>query len=330
MGRLLGFGRVEVTTGSPHGALLLLLPLPLSANQPASSVPRTPAMQSLSDKLGWYAALTGINLMMLIARMLQLMDFQASHWYRIRVACAASAGHNLTLRLPPPSSQPRLGVVTRSLAEAGPDLLHFGLVFGLVFIGFAMTAHLIFGNSVAGAVRGEEWEVAAWLSSWRTSERNSFPAHPLCVCPPPATPSRLQASALLAAPLTPVLHCCLGTRPSMRTSWPSVACKVSVPQRVCRCGPHLCVVHELEAQSAHLPPMPPVQAWQGQPSSGPLRSWCSWCCSTSCWLSSWTPLPRSEWSCGMIGGPQAGIADERSPPPKLGLLACAGLHQSGC
>lgn len=33
-------------------------------------------LQSLSDKLGWYAALTGINLLLLIASMLALMDFQ--------------------------------------------------------------------------------------------------------------------------------------------------------------------------------------------------------------------------------------------------------------
>lgn len=43
-------------------------------------------------------------------------------------------------------------MVTRSLAHAGPDLLHFGLVFGLVFVGYAFLAHLIFGNAIAGAV----------------------------------------------------------------------------------------------------------------------------------------------------------------------------------
>lgn len=40
--------------------------------------------------------------------------------------------------------------MTRSLAHAGPDLLHFGLVFGMVFSTYANAAHLIFGNSVAG------------------------------------------------------------------------------------------------------------------------------------------------------------------------------------
>lgn len=42
-------------------------------------------MQGLSDKLAWYAALTGINLLMLIARLLQLLDFQV----RWPLGCAA-------------------------------------------------------------------------------------------------------------------------------------------------------------------------------------------------------------------------------------------------
>jgi hypothetical protein len=44
--------------------------------------------------------------------------------------------------------QPRLGIVTRSLRIALPDLLHFALVAGVVFIGYCMMAYLIFGNSL--------------------------------------------------------------------------------------------------------------------------------------------------------------------------------------
>jgi len=44
--------------------------------------------------------------------------------------------------------QPRLGVITRSLRLALPDLLHFALVAGAVFVGYSMTAFLIFGNTV--------------------------------------------------------------------------------------------------------------------------------------------------------------------------------------
>lgn len=74
-----------------------------------------------------YYALHGINILLLIARMLKRMDFQ-----------------------------PRLGVVTRSLALAGPDLAHFALVAGVVFIGYAMMAHLIFGNSIASYATFQE------------------------------------------------------------------------------------------------------------------------------------------------------------------------------
>eukprot|EP00192_Tetraselmis_astigmatica_P001702 CAMPEP_0117652658 /NCGR_PEP_ID=MMETSP0804-20121206/2750_1 /TAXON_ID=1074897 /ORGANISM="Tetraselmis astigmatica, Strain CCMP880" /LENGTH=1606 /DNA_ID=CAMNT_0005458731 /DNA_START=90 /DNA_END=4910 /DNA_ORIENTATION=+ len=76
-------------------------------------------LQSIVDSLAWYYAINGINILFLIARVLKLMDFQ-----------------------------PRLGVVTRSLALAGPDLAHFVLVCGMVFVGYAMMAHLIFGNNI--------------------------------------------------------------------------------------------------------------------------------------------------------------------------------------
>jgi len=66
-----------------------------------------------------YFALNGINILLLIARILRLMDFQ-----------------------------PRLGVVTRSLWLAGPDLIHFFIVASMVFIGYSMMAHLIFGNVI--------------------------------------------------------------------------------------------------------------------------------------------------------------------------------------
>jgi len=76
-------------------------------------------LRDLIDMLNWYFALNGINILLLIARVLKLMDFQ-----------------------------PRLGVVTRSLWLAGPDLIHFAIVAGMVFVGYAMMAHLIFGNAI--------------------------------------------------------------------------------------------------------------------------------------------------------------------------------------
>ena len=69
--------------------------------------------------VAWYYALSGINILLLLARLLRRMDFQ-----------------------------PRLGVITRSLRRAMPDLLHFALVAGAVFVGYSMMAFLIFGNAV--------------------------------------------------------------------------------------------------------------------------------------------------------------------------------------
>ena len=74
---------------------------------------------SIHHTLQRYFALNGINILLLIARILKLMDFQ-----------------------------PRLGVVTRSLWLAGPDLIHFFIVASMVFIGYSMMAHLIFGNVI--------------------------------------------------------------------------------------------------------------------------------------------------------------------------------------
>lgn len=80
---------------------------------------RFEAMGALVDDLTWYYALNGFIALLLIIVMLKKMDFQ-----------------------------PRLGVVTRSLALAGSDLLHFSVVSGLVFFGYAIMAHLIFGSSI--------------------------------------------------------------------------------------------------------------------------------------------------------------------------------------
>jgi len=44
--------------------------------------------------------------------------------------------------------QPRLGVVTRALQLAAPDLLHFFLVAGSVFLCYCVMGFLIFGNSL--------------------------------------------------------------------------------------------------------------------------------------------------------------------------------------
>ncbi|KAI8467677.1 MAG: hypothetical protein J3K34DRAFT_480735 [Monoraphidium minutum] len=76
-------------------------------------------LEAAVSLVGWYYALSGINVLLLQARLLRRMDFQ-----------------------------PRLGVITRSLRLALPDLLHFALVAGAVFLGYSVMGFLIFGSAV--------------------------------------------------------------------------------------------------------------------------------------------------------------------------------------
>ena len=73
-------------------------------------------MKQLVEYLQTYMTLSGINIILLLGRILKLMDFQ-----------------------------PRLGVITHTLALATVDLIHFFIIFILIFMGFAFIGHVIFG-----------------------------------------------------------------------------------------------------------------------------------------------------------------------------------------
>ena len=73
-------------------------------------------MKSLVTYFQMYMTLSGINIILMLGRILKLMDFQ-----------------------------PRLGVITRTLALATADLAHFFVIFALVFVGYAFIGHVIFG-----------------------------------------------------------------------------------------------------------------------------------------------------------------------------------------
>lgn len=115
--------------------------------------------------------------------------------------CRPSACSLTPTAHPPPtrprSLQPRLGVVTRSLAHAGPDLLHFGLVFGLVFAGYAMLAFLVFGNSVAGALG---WVWAGCLGPRKGGFAGSLRA---CLCLKKKRKRAPTSAAMASPPLPP-------------------------------------------------------------------------------------------------------------------------------
>ena len=66
-----------------------------------------------------YMTLSGINIILILGRILKLMDFQ-----------------------------PRLGVITHTLSLAFADLMHFFVIFIMVFMGYAFIGHVIFADSI--------------------------------------------------------------------------------------------------------------------------------------------------------------------------------------
>eukprot|EP00297_Palpitomonas_bilix_P001924 CAMPEP_0113904696 /NCGR_PEP_ID=MMETSP0780_2-20120614/23454_1 /TAXON_ID=652834 /ORGANISM="Palpitomonas bilix" /LENGTH=1416 /DNA_ID=CAMNT_0000898451 /DNA_START=419 /DNA_END=4669 /DNA_ORIENTATION=- /assembly_acc=CAM_ASM_000599 len=66
-----------------------------------------------------YTVICGINILLLVFRLLKLMHFQA-----------------------------RMGLLTRTLSHASTDLLHFVILFMITFTGFAFMAYLLFGHQL--------------------------------------------------------------------------------------------------------------------------------------------------------------------------------------
>eukprot|EP00271_Cylindrocystis_brebissonii_P012760 TRINITY_DN31_c0_g1_i5.p1 TRINITY_DN31_c0_g1~~TRINITY_DN31_c0_g1_i5.p1 ORF type:complete len:1582 (+),score=269.36 TRINITY_DN31_c0_g1_i5:725-5470(+) len=77
------------------------------------------AVEAMINFRALYFALQGINVLLMVLRILKLMDFQ-----------------------------PRMGIITRTVAKAAPDLAHFFLFFFVIFFGFAVFGHLVFGRSI--------------------------------------------------------------------------------------------------------------------------------------------------------------------------------------
>lgn len=51
--------------------------------------------------------------------------------------------------------QPRLGTITRTIRAALPELIHFFILFFVLFSGFAMYGHLVFGRSLDQATKNK-------------------------------------------------------------------------------------------------------------------------------------------------------------------------------
>ena len=69
--------------------------------------------------LSFYITLMSINIVLYVARILKFMNFQ-----------------------------PRIGLVTRTLAIAASDLVHFFVLASVVFMGYAIMGHLLFGSQI--------------------------------------------------------------------------------------------------------------------------------------------------------------------------------------
>ncbi|GAQ78340.1 Ca2+-modulated nonselective cation channel polycystin [Klebsormidium nitens] len=78
-----------------------------------------------------YAAINGLNIFLVIVRVLKLFDFQ-----------------------------PKMGVITRSLTLAGPELLNFFVLWFIFFLGYAFMGHMIFGRSIED-FRTLQWSMTA-------------------------------------------------------------------------------------------------------------------------------------------------------------------------
>ncbi|KAK3281907.1 hypothetical protein CYMTET_10329 [Cymbomonas tetramitiformis] len=76
-------------------------------------------MRHLTSFQVTYMMLHGLNSFLLIARMLKVCDFQ-----------------------------PRMGILTRTLTVAASDLYHFFILLFLIFVGYGVTGHLVFGTTL--------------------------------------------------------------------------------------------------------------------------------------------------------------------------------------
>jgi hypothetical protein len=97
--------------------------------------------------------------------------------------------------------QPRLAIITNTLRRALPDLLHFGVIFALVLVGFAASAMTNFGDRVSSFTTPGDSFFQAFYMAMGASSYTHPPARP------PARPPRSPPAPCLPKELTPDLAC---------------------------------------------------------------------------------------------------------------------------
>ena len=75
--------------------------------------------RTLSEVMSSYLIVNSVIFVCMLIRLLKMLDFQE-----------------------------RIGLVTRTIKRASTDLLHFAVLFSLIFLGYAALAHLFFGNAI--------------------------------------------------------------------------------------------------------------------------------------------------------------------------------------
>ena len=81
-------------------------------------------LNNISHLQSVYITMSGCNLFLMLLRIFKLLDFQ-----------------------------PRMGVLTRTLAKALDDLVHFGVLLALVYTVYTVMGYVIFGPTIKVVVR---------------------------------------------------------------------------------------------------------------------------------------------------------------------------------
>ena len=113
--RLEGDGDYEVLA-DPFGRIR---PFRTNATEELALLRLIDGASALADLHVQYSSLTGIVVVVLIFKVVKSLDFQ-----------------------------PRMGLITRTLARAGSNLAHFTALFLLIFFSYAFVGHIMFGQNL--------------------------------------------------------------------------------------------------------------------------------------------------------------------------------------
>ena len=94
------------------------------------------AVAERCDRLAQYTAISGVSVLVFLFRIIKNLDFQE-----------------------------RMGLVSRTIFTAVPDLIHFSVLFAVVYFGFTVVGHVMFGHlfEPMSTLQGAATELFFWL-----------------------------------------------------------------------------------------------------------------------------------------------------------------------